>query len=247
MTPTAPRSSRRLWQRARRSRSIADVSGFGTDGGEVGKPPVSVDLAGLIYTSGSTGDPKGVTLTHQNMAFAADSIIEYLEMSESDRVLCVLPLSFDYGLFQLLMCVRVGATLVLEPGFTFPGRVVQLLEDQNITGLPGVPTIFQVLTALRGLAERELPHLRYLSNTGAALPAESIEAIRKTFPRARLYSMYGLTECKRVSYLPPEQLDERITSVGIAIPGTEVWIEDDEEPGRRPGRGRRADGARART
>ncbi|MGH2981061.1 MAG: class I adenylate-forming enzyme family protein [Solirubrobacterales bacterium] len=207
---------------------VTDVAELSSDGAAVPVPPVSIDLAGLIYTSGSTGDPKGVTLTHANMAFAADSIIEYLEMIESDRVLCVLPLSFDYGLFQMLMCVRVAATLVLEPGFTFPGRVVQLLEEQRITGLPGVPTVFQVLTALRGLAERELPDLRYLSNTGAALPAESIEAIRKTFPNARLYSMYGLTECKRVSYLPPEQLDERITSVGIPIPGTEAWIEDDE-------------------
>lgn len=206
---------------------VSDVDGLAPEG-ESPQEPVSVDLAGLIYTSGSTGDPKGVTLTHANMAFAADSIVEYLEMNDDDRVLCVLPLSFDYGLFQLLMCVRVAATLVLEPGFTFPGRVVQLLEEQEITGLPGVPTVFQVLTGLKGLAERELPHLRYLSNTGAALPAESIEAIRATFPKARLYSMYGLTECKRVSYLPPEQLEHRITSVGIPIPGTEAWIEDDE-------------------
>jgi amino acid adenylation domain-containing protein len=189
-------------------------------------PPLEVDLAGLIYTSGSTGDPKGVTLTHRNMCFAADSIVEYLEMSASDRVLCVLPLSFDYGLYQLLMSIRVGATLVLERGFAFPGRVVQLLEEERITGLPGVPTVFQILISLKGLAERELPDLRYLTNTGAALPAEAIAAIRRTFPRTRLYSMYGLTECKRVSYLPPAELDQRPTSVGIPIPGTEAWIED---------------------
>jgi long-chain acyl-CoA synthetase len=188
---------------------------------------VDVDLAAVIYTSGSTGDPKGVTLTHRNMTFAADSIIEYLEMGSADRVLCVLPLSFDYGLYQLLMSIRVGATLVVELGFTFPGRVVQLLEEQRITGLPGVPTVFQVLTSLHGLAERELPHLRYLSNTGAALPPGLIEAIRRTFPHARLYSMYGLTECKRVSYLPPDEVDARPKSVGVPIPGTEAWIEDD--------------------
>jgi amino acid adenylation domain-containing protein len=187
-------------------------------------PPLSVDLAAIIYTSGSTGRPKGVTLTHANMHFAAGSIVEYLEMSGEDRVLCVVPLSFDYGLFQLLMSVRVGATLVLERGFTFPGKVVELLEAERITGLPGVPTIFQVLTGLNGLAERELPHLRYMSNTAAALSATTIEAIRATFPRARLYSMYGLTECKRVSYLPPEQLDLRPTSVGVPIPGTEAWV-----------------------
>jgi amino acid adenylation domain-containing protein len=190
--------------------------------------PISLDLASVIYTSGSTGDPKGVTLTHENMTFAADSIIEYLEMNETDRILCVIPLSFDYGLYQLLMSIRVGATLVLEPSFAFPGRVVQLLESNRITGLPGVPTLFQVLLSLRGLADREFPDLRFLSNTAAALHAPTVEAIRRTFPNARLYSMYGLTECKRTTYLPPEQLDVRPTSVGIPIPGTEVWIEDEQ-------------------
>ena len=188
---------------------------------------MSLDLAAVIYTSGSTGDPKGVTLTHGNMTFAADSIIEYLQMDESDRILCVLPLSFDYGLYQLLMSIRVGATLVLEPGFAFPGRVVQLLETHRITGLPGVPTLFQVLLSLRGLADREFPDLRFLTNTAAALHAPTVDAIRRTFPNARLYSMYGLTECKRTTYLPPEQLEARPTSVGIPIPGTEVWIEDE--------------------
>jgi long-chain acyl-CoA synthetase len=188
---------------------------------------VSIDLAAVIYTSGSTGIPKGVTLTHGNMTFAADAIIEYLQMEESDRILCVLPLSFDYGLYQLLMSMRVGATLVLETGFAFPGRLVQLLEENRITGLPGVPTLFQVLVSLRGLADRELPDLRFLTNTGAALPEATVAAIRRTFPNARLFSMYGLTECKRATYLPPEQLDARPTSVGIPIPGTEAWIEDE--------------------
>jgi amino acid adenylation domain-containing protein len=188
--------------------------------------PLSVDLAAIVYTSGSTGQPKGVTLTHANMTFAAGAIVEYLALTQDDRVLCVVPLSFDYGLYQLLMCVRAGATLVLEPGFTFPGHVVTLLERERITGLPGVPTIFQVLTSLRGLAERELPDLRFLTNTAAALSTATIAALRTTFPHARLYSMYGLTECKRVSYLPPDQLDARPESVGIPIPGTEAWIED---------------------
>lgn len=208
-----------------------------TDGAPPAPGALEVDLAAIIYTSGSTGAPKGVTLTHRNMTFAAGSLVEYLELTARDRILCVLPLSFDYGLYQLLMSVHAGSTLVLERGFTFPGKVVELLERERITGLPGVPTVFQVLTGLNGLAERELPHLRYLTNTAAALSAATIEAIRGTFPRARLYSMYGLTECKRVSYLPPEQLDARPTSVGIAIPGTEVWVaaEGDESRAAAPG------------
>jgi amino acid adenylation domain-containing protein len=207
---------------------ITDVEALADGGGEPPSRPVSVDLAAVIYTSGSTGDPKGVTLTHANMTFAADSIIEYLEMQPSDVVLCVLPLSFDYGLYQLLMCMRLGATLVIEPNFAFPGRVVQLLESENVTGLPGVPTVFQVLLSLRGLADRELPSLRFLTNTGAALPEPTVAAIRRTFPNARLYSMYGLTECKRATYLPPDQLEARPRSVGIPIPGTEAWIEDED-------------------
>jgi long-chain acyl-CoA synthetase len=134
-------------------------------------------------------------------------------------------MSFDYGLYQLLICVRAGATVVLEHGFAFPGKVVQLLEGERITGLPGVPTLFGVLTGLRGLAERELPSLRFLTNTGQALSQPLIEALRATFPSAQLFSMYGLTECKRVSYLPPSELDARPGSVGRAIPGTEAWVD----------------------
>jgi long-chain acyl-CoA synthetase len=190
--------------------------------------PISVDLAAIVYTSGSTGRPKGVTLTHANMTFAAGAIVQYLGMRAHDRVLCVVPLSFDYGLYQLLMCVRVGATLILEQGFAFPGRVLELLEREEITGLPGVPTIFQVLaSAGAGSVAHDLPELRFLTNTAASLAPTTIEALRAAFPQARLYSMYGLTECKRVSYLPPEQLDARPESVGIPIPGTEAWIEDD--------------------
>ncbi|MQA76154.1 MAG: AMP-binding protein [Solirubrobacterales bacterium] len=188
--------------------------------------PVSVDLAGVVYTSGSTGEPKGVALTHANMTFVADSIIEYLEMGEADRVLCVMPLSFGYGLYQLLTCVRARATLVLEPGFAFAGRVVSVLEEQRITTLPGVPTVFQVLLSLKGLAERPLPDLRTLTNAGAPLPEPTARELRRAFPDARLYLMYGQTECQRVCYLPPDQVDERPTSVGIAIPGTEAWVED---------------------
>jgi long-chain acyl-CoA synthetase len=196
--------------------------------GSLPASPISVDLAAIVYTSGSTGRPKGVTLTHANMTFAAGAIVQYVGMRAHDRVLCVVPLSFDYGLYQLLMCVRVAATLILEKGFAFPGRVLELLEREEITGLPGVPTIFQVLaSAGAGGVAHDLPELRFLTNTAAALAPATIEALRVAFPQVRLYSMYGLTECKRVSYLPPEQLDARPESVGIPIPGTEAWIEDD--------------------
>ena len=196
---------------------------------------LEVDLSAIIYTSGSTGVPKGVAFLHRNMHFVAGSIVEYLGISGDDRILCVLPLSHTYGLYHLLMAIRVGATLVLEHGMTYPGRIVEALEAERITVLPGVPTVWQVLISLRGVAERELPDLRVLTNAGAALSVPRLAEVRRTFPGARFFSMYGQTECKRVCYLPPEQLETRPGSVGVAIPGTEVWIED--EDGREVGPG----------
>jgi long-chain acyl-CoA synthetase len=146
-----------------------DVSELGSDG-ELPEPPGPDDLGSVIYTSGSTGEPKGVMHPHSNMAFVTGSIAESLDLRASDRVLCVLQLSFGYGLYQLFTCVHVGATLVLEPGFAFAGRVLQLLEDERITILPGVPTVFGVLLSLKGLADHELPDLRLLTSAGAALP-----------------------------------------------------------------------------
>jgi amino acid adenylation domain-containing protein len=188
---------------------------------------IDLDLACLIYTSGSTGEPKGVMSDHSNVVFASGSIISYLENTEDDIVIGLLPLSFDYGLYQLLMIFRFGGTLVLEKGFTYPALALQRIEEERVTGLPGVPTIFAVLLKL-DLSAYDLSSLRYLSNTAAALPTSHIEALRRAFSHATLYSMYGLTETKRTLYLPPDQLDRRPGSVGIAIPGTEVWLEDED-------------------
>lgn len=201
------------------------------------RPPkvnIDLDLACLIYTSGSTGDPKGVMSDHSNVVFAASSIIEYLGNVESDIVIGLSPLSFDYGLYQLLMVFKFGGTLVLEKGFTFPAAILKRIQEERVTGFPGVPTIYAMLLKM-DLSPYDLSNLRYLTNTAAALPASHIVEIRAKFPWATLFSMYGLTETKRTLYLPPEQLDKRPDSVGIAIPGTEVWIED--EQGQRLGSG----------
>lgn len=199
------------------------------------RPPeinIDVDLACLIYTSGSTGDPKGVMAAHSNMVFAAGSIIQYLGNVENDIVIGLSPLSFDYGLYQLLMVFKFGGTLILEKGFTFPAAILKRMEEERVTGFPGVPTMFTMLLKL-DLSPYDLSGLRYLTNTAAALPPTHILEIRAKFPQATLFSMYGLTETKRTLYLPPEQLDHRPGSVGIAIPGTEVWLED--ESGQRLG------------
>jgi long-chain acyl-CoA synthetase len=192
------------------------------------------DLACLIYTSGTTGDPKGVMSDHSNVVFAAGAIVEYLGNVESDIVINVLPLSFDYGLYQLLMVFKFGGTLVLEKSFTYPAAILKKMEQEKVTGFPGVPTVYAILLPM-DLSAFDLSSLRYFSNTAAALPVHHILEIRKKFPHATLFSMYGLTETKRTLFLPPAELDRRPGSVGIPIPGTEAWLEDDT--GRRLGPG----------
>jgi amino acid adenylation domain-containing protein len=189
---------------------------------------IDVDLAAIVYTSGSTGEPKGVMLTHRNMLTAATSITTYLENVEDDVILCVLPLAFDYGLYQMIMAFKVGARLVLDRSFAYPTAVLETVASEGVTGFPGVPTMFAVLAQTRERAV-DLSCVRYVTNTAAALGGKHVAAIRATFPRARLYSMYGLTECKRCTYLPPADLDRKPGSVGIAIPNTELWIVDEQD------------------
>jgi amino acid adenylation domain-containing protein len=188
---------------------------------------IDIDLALLIYTSGSTGRPKGVMMTHRNVEAASSSIISYLGLDRSDIILSALPLAFDYGLYQLLMAVRCGATLVLEKSFAFPQSIFDRIRDENVTVWPLVPTMAALILRQRDLAPGFLPSVRLLTNTAAALPVEHIARLRSLFPTARLFSMYGLTECKRCTYLPPEELDRRPGSVGVAIPNTEAFVVDD--------------------
>ena len=185
---------------------------------------IDIDLATIIYTSGSTGAPKGVMLTHLNMISAATSISTYLENIPEDIIIDVLPLSFDYGLYQVLMAFKFGGTVVLEQSFAYPYEIIKQMVKERVTGFPGVPTMFAILLQMEDLKKYDLSSLRYITNTAAALPVEHIKRIREAFPQAKLYSMYGLTECKRVSYLPPEELDRRSGSVGRGMPNEEVWI-----------------------
>jgi len=185
---------------------------------------IPLDVAALIFTSGSTGTPKGVTMTHQSMVFARDSITEYLRLNEQDRLINVLPLAFDYGLYQLLMAVGLGATLVLERSFAYAGRVLDQIKQHDITVFPGVPTIYSHLLSMDQKVPLCFPSVRRLTNTAAALPPDYIPSLRRIFPNALIFAMYGLTECKRVSYLEPELIDAKRGSVGKPIPGTEMFL-----------------------
>ena len=190
-------------------------------------PGIDLDLAMLVYTSGSTGFPKGVMMTHQNVVAAATSITTYLENTPDDIILNVLPISFDYGLYQVLMAMKVGATLILEKSFAFPQAIFNRMTEERVTGLPLVPTMAALILQMKDLRPGAFPALRYLTNTAAALPPAHIQLLQDLFPETRVYSMYGLTECKRCTYLPPAELARRPGSVGIAIPGTEAYVVDD--------------------
>ena len=188
---------------------------------------VDADLAALVYTSGSTGAPKGVMLTHRNLTFAAQSICSYLHNTADDIILSVLPLSFTYGLGQVTTTFHAGATLVLEPSFTYPRTVLDTMERERVTGFPIVPTMATLLLQ-QDLRVRRLPHLRYITNAAAALPVAKTTRLRAAFPHVNLFLMYGLTECQRVSYLPPELVDTFPDSVGVPIPGTSADVVDGE-------------------
>jgi acyl-CoA synthetase (AMP-forming)/AMP-acid ligase II len=158
------------------------------------------------------------------MVFAAGSISEYLRLDASDRILGLLPLAFDYGLYQLLMSARLGATLVLERSFVFPAQTVRRVEEEGVTVFPGVPTVYATLISMSEREPLELPSVRRVTNTAAALLPAFQDGLRRLFPNALVFAMYGLTECKRVSYLEPELLEEKPSSVGRPIPGTEAMV-----------------------
>lgn len=189
---------------------------------------IDIDLAALIYTSATTGDPKGVMSTHHNVISAARSIIQFIGNSPDDVVLDALPLSFDYGLYQVIMAMMFGGTVILEPSFVYLHNILTRIAEERVTGFPIVPTMVAMLLKMRDLGGYDLSCLRYLTNTGAALPVQHIHSLQQLLPHVKLFSMFGLTECKRVGYLEPEELVRRPGSVGKAMPNCEVAVVDEQ-------------------
>lgn len=195
---------------------------------------IDCDLAAILYTSGSTGQPKGVVLSHRNLVAGAVSVAGYLGNRADDRLLAVLPLSFDYGLSQLTTAFCSGACAVLL-NHLLPRDVLRAVVAERITGLAGVPPLWIQLAALDWPADCTL---RYLTNSGGAMPRVTLDRLRACLPAAQPYLMYGLTEAFRSTYLPPSELDRRPDSIGRAIPNAEVLVLrpdasvcDDDEPG----------------
>lgn len=185
---------------------------------------ISKDLAAILYTSGSTGKPKGVMLSHANVMAGAEIVATYLGISDKERILAVLPFSFDAGLNQLTTAMLRGGTIVLI-NFVFARDVVQMLLKEKITGLAGVPTLWSLITQPNStLKKQPLSDLRYITNTGGAMPQNVLKLLREALPTTKVFLMYGLTEAFRSTYLPPEELDKRPTSMGKAIPDTEILV-----------------------
>ncbi|TNL05634.1 aminopeptidase [Kosakonia cowanii] len=196
---------------------------------------ISVDLASIIYTSGSTGAPKGVMLSHQNMLAATDSLATYLGYRQDDVIIAVLPVAFDYGLYQLILSCYIGATVVLEPDGVLPTLVLRHIQQYGCTVMPGLSSLYSLLDTYASRGKFDLSRVRLVSNTGMALRKQHIHMVKRLFPQADIFSMYGLTECKRCTWLPPADLERKPDSVGIAIPNTQILVVNDQNQPCTPG------------
>jgi acyl-CoA ligase (AMP-forming) (exosortase A-associated) len=183
---------------------------------------IDSDMVAILYTSGSTGKPKGVVLSHRNVVAGAQSVSQYLKNRATDRLLAVLPFSFDYGFSQLTTGFHRGACVVLI-NYLLPRDVVTAVGRERITGLAAVPPLWIQLAQL-DWPDSVHEHLRYLTNSGGAMPRSVIETLRRRLPHTQLFLMYGLTEAFRSTYLPPSELDRRPDSIGKAIPNAEILI-----------------------
>lgn len=187
---------------------------------------ISEDIAAILYTSGSTGNQKGVVLTHGNMLFSLTSIISYLNLQKEDTILSTIPLSFDYGLYQMLMGFSLGAKLVLEEENIWSFDLLRKVEKFKGTVLPVVPTLVNLFHAFIDKVKFDLSNIRMVTSTAERLKLENIKVLQMLFPNAQIFSMYGLTECKRCTFLPPHMLEEKKGSTGKAIPNSEIRIID---------------------
>lgn len=193
--------------------------------------PVSVEVcapAAIIYTSGTTGQPKGVTLSHKNLVANTRSILGYLPITHATRTLNVLPFYYSYGNSVLHTHLAAGACLVLENSLTYPHKVVERMAQEKVTGLNGVPSTYALLLSRVKFEDYDLSALRYVTQAGGAMAPATAKRVGERLPDAAIYIMYGQTEATaRLSYLPPDKLEEKTGSVGIPIPGVSLQIRNE--------------------
>ena len=186
---------------------------------------IDLDLAAIVYTSGSTGAPRGVMLRHRNIVANTESIVAYLALTAADRVMCVLPFYYVYGLSLLHTHLTVGGSVAIENRFVYPNVVLDAMRTHQVTGFAGVPSTFVMLLQVADLAHFECPTLRYVTQAGGNLPPARIREWLARGPRVPFYVMYGATEASaRLTYLPPDRLDAKMGSIGVEIPDVEISV-----------------------
>ena len=190
---------------------------------------IQEDVAVILFTSGSTGNPKGVMLTHYNLIYNTNSIIEYLKLTKRDRVETVLPFYYCYGTSILHTHFRVGGSLVINNKFMFPQTVVEDINKYNCTGFSGVPSTYQILLRMTDIKNTKLPTLRYITQAGGKLPEIFIKQLIDILKGVDIFIMYGQTEATaRLSYLPPHLINEKMNSIGRGIKGTDLLVLNNE-------------------
>lgn len=189
------------------------------------EPPRDSEAACILYTSGTTGHPKGVTLSHRNLASNCESICEYLSLTEQDSVVCVLPFYYSYGSSVLHSHLRAGGRVILEKNLVYPHAVVDTLAREGATGFAGVPSTYALLLARVPLENYDLSGLRYVTQAGGAMSPALIQRVREALPHVSLFVMYGQTEATaRLTFLPPDRLEAKLGAVGIPVPGVRIEV-----------------------
>ncbi len=195
------------------------------DDGDPSVRLIDLDLAAIIYTSGSTGEPRGAMLTHLNIRANTESIVEYLHLTSRDRVMCVLPFYYVYGLSLLHTHMAVGGSIIVDPRFAFPNVVLKAMQDHCATGFAGVPSTFALLMHRSNLVRMQFPDLRYVTQAGGGMPPARIREWLEKGPKAAFYVMYGATEASaRLTYLEPADLERKLGSIGRGIPNVEMRV-----------------------
>ena len=197
---------------------------------------IDTDMVAILYTSGSSGQPKGVILSHRNLVCGASSVVQYLCNTSNDRILAVLPFSFDYGLSQFTTALKAGACCVLMD-YLLPRDVIRMVVQERITGLAAVPSLW-IQLAQQKWPETAINCLRYLTSSGGKMPPEITAQLQAQLKHTQIYLMYGLTEAFRSTYLAPDQVMHRPDSIGKAIPNADILVVrsdgqlcEDNEPG----------------